>query len=475
MTAATWQHAPLTWDEESDVVVVGSGFAGLAAAIEARNAGCSVVVLEKMKGYGGNSLLSAGFVAAAGTALQKKSGIPDSAQLMFNDMLKSGLGLNHPELVRTLTEQSAEMLDWTIDVVGVRYVDRIDQYGGHSVPRSYLPHNLSGSGIVKPLLSKVASMGVPIRTCHFVQQLCKDEDRRVCGVRVLKGYRFPAGDSGRLISIKANKGVVLAAGGFGADTAFRSLQNPRFNQTVESTNKYSTTADSLKQALHIGAMPVQLSWIQLAPWTTPDEKAYGIGADFAEIAVSPYGVLVNPATGQRFISELADRRLQADAIINIGHPCIGIVDEKGAMASGIDYTRCVKRGIVKTFFNIKAIAENYRMPVDALTDTIRAFNRFIVRGKGDLLGKPMLSKARPIEHPPYYGIRLWPKVHYTMGGILINTKAQVMDLNRQPIAGFYAAGEITGGIHGACRLATCAITDCLVYGRIAGKNAAANS
>jgi len=137
------------WDEIADVVVIGSGFAGLTAAIEARNAGASVIIIEKMKARGGNSIISDGGIAAADTLMQEKAGIKDSPELMYSDMLKAGLGLNYPELVRVVAEQSNEALQWSIDYLGVKYLERVDQFGGHSVPRCYTPLNVSGSTIIQ--------------------------------------------------------------------------------------------------------------------------------------------------------------------------------------------------------------------------------------------------------------------------------------------------------------------------------------
>jgi len=127
----TDKKAPRKWEEAADVIIVGSGFAGLAAAIEAKEAGCSVIILEKMMGYGGNSTISDGVVAAAATQFQADLKIADTPRRMYDDMLKAGLGLNQPELVRVLTERSAETLQWTIDVLGVKYLNRVDQFGGH--------------------------------------------------------------------------------------------------------------------------------------------------------------------------------------------------------------------------------------------------------------------------------------------------------------------------------------------------------
>lgn len=462
----------LNWDEETDVIVIGSGFAGLAAAIEAKCAGSSVIILEKMKGYGGNSAISDGVVAAAGTPMQLKAGIQDSPERMYDDMMRAGLGLNQPDLVRTVVENSSDAFQWTIDYLGVKYKDRIDQFGGHSIPRCYTPYNRSGSAIIKQMLIKVKELGMRVRTKTHLQTILKDTDGRICGVEVRKGYVYPNADSGISKYIKAQKAIVLATGGFANDIAFRSAQDARLNETISSTNKFSTTAESLKEAIRIGAMPVHLSWIQLGPWTSPDEKMYGIGPDFASYIAFPYGILINPSTGERIVNEMADRKTRADAILAAKHPCIGIADQAGVEHSRYQIDHCLRKGVVKAFDRIDEIAAHFSIPVRSLKETIQRYNSYVENGRDEDFGKPVLKGAKPLKHPPFYCIRLWPKVHYTMGGILINTRAQVLDLSNRPINGLYAAGEITGGVHGACRLGSCAITDCLVFGRIAGRNAA---
>jgi flavocytochrome c len=220
-------------------------------------------------------------------------------------------------------------------------------------------------------------------------------------------------------------------------------------------------------------MPVHLSWIQLGPWASPDEKGYGIGPDFASYIAFPYGIMVNPETGKRFVNELADRKIRSDAILQVGQPCIGIADEEGIKASGYRIDHCLKKGVVKKFNRIHEIADDYCIPVDSLKNTIEQFSAYVEHRFDKDFDKPILSNAKPLKYPPYFCIRLWPKVHHTMGGVLINSKAQVLDLSLQPMKGFYAAGEVTGGIHGASRLGSCAIIDCLVFGRIAGRNAVA--
>jgi len=462
------------WDEEADIIVIGSGFAGLAAAIEAKTAGSSVMVLEKMKGYGGNSTISDGVMAAAGTSMQADIGIEDSAQLMYADMLQAGLGLNHPELVRTLTEKSNNVLQWTIEYLGVKYLNRVDQFGGHSVARCYTTHNRSGSAIIKQLLSKLKELGVPVRTKVFLQNILTDSAGRVCGVRVRAGYTYPDANSGAPKTIRARKAVVLSTGGFANDIDFRTSQDPRLTREISSTNKNSTTGEALREAIRIGAMPVQLSWIQLGPWACPDEKGYGIGPDFASYIAFIYGILIDPATGNRMVNELADRKTRADAILEKGHPCIVFADEKGVECSGRQIEHCLKKGVVKKFEQINAVADYYKIPARVLKDTLKTFNNYVENRLDEAFGKPILSNASPLTHPPYYCMRVWPKVHHTMGGVLINANAQVLDLSKKPLKGFYAAGEVTGGVHGASRLSACAITDCLVFGRIAGRNAASN-
>ena len=130
--------------------------------------------------------------------------------------------------------------------------------------------------------------------------------------------------------------------------------------------------------------------------------------------------------------------------------------------------------MVKQFDRIHEIAEYYKIPIQPLKNSIEQFNVNVGQRFDKDFNKPILANAQPLNHPPYYGIRLWPKVHHTMGGVLINAKTQVLDLSLQPMNGFYAAGEVAGGIHGACRLGSCAIIDCLVFGRIAGRQAASN-
>jgi flavocytochrome c len=462
------------WDEETDVVIVGSGFAGLAAAIEIKKAGSSVMVLEKRKVRGGNSMISGGVLVAAGSPLQKEKGIKDSPELLFSDMLKAGLYLNHPDLVRIVAERSNEALQWTINELGVRYDETLTQWGGHSVPRSYTTHNKSGATIIHRQLVRLKEMGVYVRTRSlFTKFIWHEEDRRVKGVQFREGYRFPIKNSGEMKYIKARKAVILATGGFGSDVPFRSAQDPRLTEETDSTNQPGATAEALVEALHIGAMPVHLSWIQVGPWTCPDEKGFGIGPWFVATVVFIYGVLVDPATGKRFVNEMADRKVRADAILNVGQASIGIADTEAAKVRADFMSRLLKKKIVSRFDTLEDLAAAYHIPYENLRETIDQYNNFVLERKDKEFGKVIPDDAKPIRQPPFHAIRVWPKVHHTMGGVQINSQAQVVGLTHKIIKGLYAAGEVTGGIHGASRLGSCSIADCLIFGRIAGKNAAA--
>ena len=458
--------------EDYEVIVIGAGFAGLAAAIEAHDAGASVLVLEKMKAPGGNSIISDGGIAAAGTAMQRRLGIEDSPELMYDDMVRAGLGLNHPALVRTVAEHSCEAVEWSVEHLGVEYLDRLDQFGGHSVLRCFTARDVTGATIIRRQVEKLKELGVEIRLQTRLESLLTGTGNEVIGVRIREGSVQGRPEIGRDAELTARRGLVLATGGFGADVSFRSVQDPRLDASVDTTNKTSATAEALVEALRIGAMPVHLSHIQLGPWASPDEKGYGVGPRFADYVVFQYGLVVSPFTSARIVNELGDRKTVADAILRVGRPCIGIADARAVRDSGWSIDRCLEKGVVKTFDTLRDLAQFYELDADAVTATLERFNGHIAAGADPDFGKPLIAGAAPLVEPPYYAMRLWPKVHHTMGGVQIDAEARVIDIDGTPIRGLYAAGEVAGGVHGACRLGSCAITECLVFGRIAGRNAA---
>ncbi|WP_005032900.1 flavocytochrome c [Holophaga foetida] len=478
---ATDQDAlPRKWDETFDVVVVGSGFAALAAAIEAKKAGSSVAVLEKMKTAGGNSIINGGIFAVAGSPLQAKMGIKDSPELMAQDMIKAGLGLNHPDLVKLICEKSVEAFDWTVNELGMKFQEgEMVQEGGHTVQRSIKLPNSSGAGLVLPELAKLKSLGVEPRTQTLVTKIYRDKDGRVKGVQVREGYAFPKADSGKVKNIKARRAVVLAHGGFSQDVAYRMIQDPKLTAKFESTNQPGATSEMWREASRIGCNLIQGDWIQVGPWASPDEKGFGLAPHFAQEAAAMYGLWLNAKTGKRFVDELANRKVRADAIMmlmNKGENCIAFADSYGVsrLTKGI-MDKLIQRGVVKKYDTLEDVASAYSMPLDAFKETIAKYNKNIREGvRDDVKNSVTLPKeVKPVETAPYYVSRLLPKVHHCMGGIYTNTAAQAMDVSTdKPIPSLYAAGESTGGVHGAVRLGSCAITDCIVMGRVAGQNAA---
>lgn len=470
---------PPKWDEAYDVVIVGSGFAGLAAAWEAKKAGASVAILEKMRTPGGNSIINGGGIAAAGSPLQQKQGIKDSVEVMEGDMVREGLGLNHPELAHIVARDSWPVVKWTIEELGVKYTDFLPMEGGHSVPRGYQTYNSSGSAIVTQQLAKLEEMGQQVKLQTYVEEILRDSDGRVKGLKVRENYVFPRAGSGRVKFIKANRAVILAHGGFSADVTFRTLQDPKLTDKMQSTNHPGATSELLREALRVGATPIQLSWIQVGPWASADEQGFGIGPHFAQEVAAMFGIWINASTGKRFISELANRKLRADAIMNFmnkGQNCIAIADAgniHGDVANLIP--KMLERGVIKAFNSFEEVAAAYNAPVDALNKTVTDYNKYLASGKDEEFDRYLNKEAKPLGvAKPIYVLRLLPKVHYTMGGININTDACVTDITTdKPIPGLFAAGESVGGVHGAVRLGFVSACACLVFGRIAGRNAAA--
>lgn len=465
---------PKKWDETYDVVIIGSGFAGLAAAIEAKNAGAAdVVVLEKMMVHGGNSIINGGDFCAPGTRLQKEAGVQDSPELMLKDMLRAGLYLNHPELAKMVADHAKDALEWTESFLGAKYT-RLNYHGGHSVKRANQTINASGSELVSKELSKARALGVKMQTRVKLVRFLSDKEGRIAGMEVRKGYKFPDEASGKAAFIKVRKAVVLSSGGFSNDVALRQIHDPRLTDKLLSTNQPGATGEALLAACLAGAMDVQMDWIQLGPWTSPDEKGFGQVPLFCERLVG-YGPMINPKTGKRFFKETGNRKERADAILLVGHPVV-IMGDSYAVLKQV-FPNALKMGMesgaIKKFDSLEAIAKEYSMPEAAFLTEIKRWNAFVDKKKDDDFDCMIFPDARATATPPYYAARLWPKVHHTMGGLVINKDAQVIGFDFKPVKGLYAAGEITGGVHGAVRLGGVAMADCIVFGRIAGKNAGA--
>lgn len=477
--ASPFTSLPDKWDESYDVVVIGSGFAGLAAAAEAHNNKATVVVFEKMPSLGGNSAINGGIVSVPGHDVQKKRGIKDSPELLAKDMIREGQGYNYPDKVKTLADNAFDTWRWTVDVLKVQYKpDHIGQEGGHSVPRHIYTTNYSGSGIVSKQIEYLKSLGVPLRTRCYVETIYRDTDGRVKGIKIREGYRFPREGSGRVKNIKANKAVICCYGGFGADVKYRTKFDPKLTEKFDTTNQPGATSELWRETARIGAQQVQQDWIQCGPWTSPEEKGFGIALKFAQGAAAGRGMWIDCSSGKRFVNEQANRKVRADAIINRnneGHKCIAIADTNGVNAWNAPdvLARQLEIKVVHKCDTLEALAKENNIPLNALKESIETYNKALKGQTGDEMGRMFFPGALPMEKGPWYYSILSPKVHHCMGGLQTDPQCHVIDVvTDQPIPGLYAAGEATGGDHGAVRLGSCGTLDCLVFGRIAGKEAA---
>ena len=477
--SAAVAQQPKTWDETVDVIVIGSGFAGLAAAIEAKKAGANVVVLEKMPTAGGNSIINGGILTATGCPQQKMHKIQDSKELLEKDILVAGNYMNDPKKVRQMVDRVLSNYEWTVNELGVEYLpDAIGQEGGHSVPRYVTTKIGSGAGIVNKELEKCKELGIPVRTRTYVDRIIRTPEG-VQGVEVFEGYRFPKAGSGKPKSIKANKGVVRCYGGFSADVPYRTIQDPKLNATLDTTNQPGATSELWRETSNIGCMQAQNDWIQCGPWGNPHEKGMGIGWQFNQTAAAEYGLWTNSA-GKRFVNELANRKVRADAIMveqANGRKCFAIADANGvkpfvAQRPGM-LDKQIERKLVMKYDTIDDMAKAQGIDPEQLKKTIAEFNGYVTSKNDPVLGRYINNEQLPVETAPCYIGELQPKVHHSMGGLITDDQCRVLDVKTdKPIKGLYAAGEATGHVHGAVRLGSVAILDCLVFGRMAGENCA---
>lgn len=440
-------------DTETDVVVVGGGGAGLTAAISAKEKGVNVILLEKMPMLGGNTNYATAGINAAESKLQEKLGVKDSSELFYNDTLKGGKNKNNPELLKTMTDNSGDIITWLID----RGADltEVTYTGGQSVKRIHRPTGGKAVGpmIVTALSETAEKEGIDIRTESTVKEIIKDGDR-VSGVKVEH--------KGKTYTIKA-KAVVMATGGFGANPDMVSKYKPEL-KGFGSTNSPAITGEGIAMVESVGGALVDMAEIQTHPTVVHNNTAM-----ITEAVRGEGAILVN-RDGKRFINELETRDVVSKAEL----------EQKGKSAFLIfDETVREKLGAINSYVNkgyavsgatLEELGKKVGINGKNLVSTMKKYNEYVKTGKDTEFNKNILP--RELTKAPYYAIEVSPAVHHTMGGVSINSSAEVLTAEGKVIKGLYAAGEITGGVHGANRIGGNAMTDITVFGKIAGDNAA---
>lgn len=391
-------------------------------------------------------------------------------------MKRIGLGLGDPEHIKVVTELAAPTFEWT-KKQGVVWRTDLTGKGGHSARRCLITEEGTGQGILIPFMKKLKELGVPVVTSVKVICLDKNKNGRVIGVTALEGYKFGKEGSGKPVEIKAKDGVILAFGGFSADVGYRTRLDPKLTGNLKTTNQPGATAELMREASRIGANIIQADWIQFLPNTSPDEEGMGMGSHFASVGGSLYGLWINTKTGKRFTDEFGDRKTTTDAIFKVldaGGKTISVTDSVGVASfnkvrpGAMDILR--KNGAVKEYASLDALAQAYGMNPEALKQTFADFNKAIESGKDREFGRKLDKDIKPLTHAPYYVSEMSPKIHHTMSGIATDTSTRVLSVvDDKPIPGLYAAGECTGGIHGAVRIGANAVMDCLVNGKLAGE------
>ncbi len=458
---------PERWDETVDVIVIGSGFAGLSAAAEARTGGARVVILEKMPSFGGNSVIAGGGYCCWDSRLKLRQRLglgDDSPELHMADTMKSGGYLNDPALVEVLVREAPAGLDWLLDA-GAVFRETVNRIGGHSAYRSH--H--AACNLAKVLKDRALSLGAELRVNTAVTALCRDgAGGPVRGVRALSG--------GTEKTIAARRGVVVASGGFGADAQLRSEVSPALSAAVGCTNHRGATGELLRYAREIGAQAIQLEYIQLFPCAEP------VGGRIDKYALDcysgpGYGLIYVDRTGRRFVNELEGRDVVSDAQLRgCAKPTYSVLN--GAVFEKLGRTaeeleRGVESGRLKRADTVRELAGALGIPAGALEETVARRGETVKTGVDPDFGEPVTDQMTALAEGPFYAAAQWPSVHYTMGGLRIDALARALDIRGVPIPRLYAAGEVCGGIHGKNRLGGNAIAECVVFGRIAGKNASA--
>lgn len=434
-----------------DIVIVGAGGAGMTAAITAKQSGAEVLILEKMPIVGGNTSKATGGMNAAETKYQEAAAIEDSIQTFIDDTMEGGYQKNNLELVTVMAENSADAIEW-LDSISAP-LPKVSFSGGATNARIHAPEDGSAVGayLVNAFSKQIEELDIPIYLNTKATELIS-EDGKVVGVI--------AESSDTIYTINAGA-VILATGGFGANEEMYTTYKPELEGFV-TTNTPGATGDGIVMAQEVGAALVDIEEIQIHP-TVEQETSIMI----TESVRGNGAILVNQE-GKRFINELETRDVVSAAEIAQDGDIYIIFDQQ--LREGIKAIESyVNAGIVVEAETIEELAQNLGIDEATLSQTLATWNSAVASGN-DEFGRTT-GMDNDLSTAPYYAIKIAPGVHHTMGGVEINTNCEVISTEGEIISGLYAAGEVTGGIHGGNRIGGTAVTDIVVFGRIAGNSA----
>ncbi|GAA6061068.1 hypothetical protein JCM10212_000111 [Sporobolomyces blumeae] len=458
----------------TSVCVIGGGLSGLSAAHTVYERGGNVIVLEKNSFFGGNSTKATSGINGAGTKAQDALGIKDSAKAFFNDTKKSARDLARDDLIEVLTGKSGDAVNWLTSRFGLD-LSKVARLGGHSFERT---HRNDGQGfpgmtITYALMEKLEELAtkeperVKILKKAEVKRLIKEGDE-VVGVE----YEY----QGKMH--KLHGPVVLATGGYAADFAEDGLLAKHRPELLKlpTTNGDHCTGSMAKAAIAVGANAIDLEKVQVHPTglvdlSDPDAKVKFLAAE----ALRGVGGLLLDGEGNRFADELGHRDYVTQRIWDNGkYPVRLILNGEATQSIAWHCKHYVGRGLMKRFETVEEVAKEMNLPVKKVQGTFNEYMEICKNPSKDPFGKKFFSNTNwKNDAGPFHVAVMTPVLHYTMGGLEGNTKAEVVDKQGKPIKGLFASGEIVGGVHGANRLGGSSLLGCVVFGRVAGESASA--
>ncbi len=461
------------WDEEVDVLVIGSGFAGLSCALNAKREGLgSVLVLEKMQVIGGNSAINGGWFAVPRNPIQLAQGITDdSPEELVKDQLIAARGMGDEAKLRKLANHALDAYQLCVDS-GVQFKKDFNiQVGGHNKARAIRTQHGTGGDITSKLYEVSKREGVEFRLQHYIEDLVVENDE-VTGVVVRRGYRFPDDSTGHTLRIKARKGVILATGGFTRNMKLRAMVDPSLDPTLDGTNHLGATGEAMLSAMGHGALAVHLNMIQTGHWGSPDEGGFGWSNALLSIGWHQ-GISVSVLSGKRYMDERGDRLYCSTRIManryedgSPAYPLVFINYDKYGQDERV--TRALRDKMAWKVDSLEAMAKQFNVPLAELKNTVARWNEQVKQGVDPDFNRKM--DTAEVLKAPFVVSRIWPKVHYCMGGLKTDADGRVLSAKTlEPMKGLYAAGEVTGGTHGEARLSSCACLEGLAMGFIVPK------